>query len=375
VTTTHLAVNAVALAPGGGLTYLVNQAAALEEVLPDWRCTYFVDPSCHGQLRRALRRHDVRAPFRRSPSLPRRLVWEQFELPRLVDELGVDVLYNVAGFLAFRSGVPQVLFNQNPNHHASRHEIGLSVTLAISKLQRRVALASVRRAARVVYATHAFASELARVGFPPPDEVIASGVALDLEPGPPARADVGRPYALAVHNWYRHKRLPWLVETWRDDPGLAEVDLVVVGQPVDAHTTRELRRIVDALPGDGHIRVVEGASRAEVATLYRGAAYYISASVLEAFPQTPFEAMSFDVPCVLSDIATHREVAADAAVYFSAGDAASLVSALHEAGRARPQLVERGRRRIRDFPWAANAERFAQVFRDARDSTRRTSPA
>jgi glycosyltransferase involved in cell wall biosynthesis len=106
---------------------------------------------------------------------------------------------------------------------------------------------------------------------------------------------------------------------------------------------------------------ISGVSRATVATLYRRASLYVSASALEAFPLTPYEAMSFGVPCVLSDIPTHREVAGDAAIYFGLGDAESLSYALRNAADNRAALVER-MRKLRLPTWPENVRRLEAEF-------------
>lgn len=354
----HLAVNAVALAPGGGLTYLTNQARALRDELPGWRMTFFVVPASAPAVAEAVGEASVRVPFRHKPSLVERVRWEQCVLPRLLRDEDVDVLYGIAGFAVWATRVPQLLFNQNPNHHATRRDIGLSTTLAISKVQRAAARWSARRAEMVIYATHAFSHAMAAVGFPPPDDIIPSGVATDWGAATDDATAPEPPFALAVHNWYRHKRLEWLIESWMQDPQLHRRRLVIVGAPVDARTTRRIRKLL-AAGAARHVRLVDSATRPQLRGLFARAELYLSASVLEAFPLTPFEAMSAGVPCVLSDIPTHREVAAGAAEYFGPGDVRGLAAAVLRAEGRRDELGRAGHARIEAFPWSANAAAFA----------------
>jgi glycosyltransferase involved in cell wall biosynthesis len=211
-----------------------------------------------------------------------------------------------------------------------------------------------------VYPTQAFADAMVRAGLPAPSAVIASGVSEDLPVpagGPPPGA---RPEVLAVHNWYLHKRVDWLVETWAGDDRFAQWTLRVVG----AAPNRSVARRVRAAAAGAGDRVVLDAPmpRAELAALFGRASYYLSASVLEAFPLTPLEAMGAGVPCVLSDIPTHREVAGTAAVYFRPDDADSLLRALATAEEHRAALTARGRQRATQYPWDANARAFRAQF-------------
>ena len=92
------------------------------------------------------------------------------------------------------------------------------------------------------------------------------------------------------------------------------------------------------------------------------ASAYVSASVLEAFPLTPFEAMAAGVPCILSDIDTHREVARPAAEYFVSGCTASLHEAVTRALAKRTILVQAGLGRAAQYRWADNAKGYISVF-------------
>ena len=116
--TTRIAVDALGFAPGGGLTYLVNQARALEARDDGFAYTWFVSPRCADQVRTHMPGSDVRVPFESQPPLPVRLAWEQLELPRIVAREGFDAIYAMGSFGVRRSPVPQAVLGANPLHHA-----------------------------------------------------------------------------------------------------------------------------------------------------------------------------------------------------------------------------------------------------------------
>lgn len=361
-----VAVNAVGLAPGGGLTYLVNQARVFEQ-MRELELTYFVAPRSVEALSTVVPSDRVVVPFPRSPGYMRRFLWEQLRLPDVIKTRGFDILYAPASFAVFRSSVPQVLVDHNPWHFASRKELGSLFTVLRARVQRSLAKASARRAEAVVYLSAAFSERMIAVGFPAPSDIIPSGVSVDWESADDdhvynvACATCDRGFALAVHNWYPHKRLAWLAWAWCKLYDPSQRHLVIVGAPF-GRAFRRWQRAVAKRRSNESVHIVENLSRPAVASLYRRASIFLSASVLEAFPLTPFEAMAFGVPCVLSDISAHREVAGSAATYFGVGNLLSLATAVRRSDADRSAVIAAGHVRVASFSWAHNARQFLEVF-------------
>lgn len=86
---------------------------------------------------------------------------------------------------------------------------------------------------------------------------------------------------------------------------------------------RELRHLAD-----GKVRFLGPLDRSRAVSVLRKASLLISASHLEAQPMSVIEAHSLSVPLVLSDIAAHREIAGDDAVYFDERDPDALNATL-----------------------------------------------
>ena len=100
--------------------------------------------------------------------------------------------------------------------------------------------------------------------------------------------------------------------------------------------------------------------QAEIDVLYANAACFVAHSFLEAFPQTPYEAMLYRKPVVASDIPSHREVCGDYAVFYPPEHpdllAAAVGYALANSGAPR-QLPPLARR-----TWSAHADEFASLL-------------
>jgi glycosyltransferase involved in cell wall biosynthesis len=146
----------------------------------------------------------------------------------------------------------------------------------------------------------------------------------------------------------------------RKDPLAAALAARAVGLPlVVAGPEREpaLARELEGLGADlrGYV------DKAELASLYRGAAALVLPSRYEGFGLPALEAMACGTPVVVSGDAALREVAGDAAVYAD-GD---LADAIRTALAERDRLVAAGLERAKAFSWDETARRTLEVYREA----------
>jgi glycosyltransferase involved in cell wall biosynthesis len=100
-------------------------------------------------------------------------------------------------------------------------------------------------------------------------------------------------------------------------------------------------------------------------SLYRGAHAVVLPSLWEGFGLPLLEAMASGAPIIASDIAVHREVAAEAAVYAEPSDATALANAIESVvndDSVRSKLVARGRARAPQFSWDASAKKAVELY-------------
>lgn len=135
-------------------------------------------------------------------------------------------------------------------------------------------------------------------------------------------------FLLAVGPWNSRKDLKTILTAHARLQ--AQIKLVLVGEP----SARIPQPDVEVIQPDD----------VRLATLYRSACLTVCASRYEGFNLPLAEAMAQGCPVVASDIPVHREVAADCARYYEAGNPTALAQAIHTA-RSAPvaskQLLER----------------------------------
>jgi len=114
------------------------------------------------------------------------------------------------------------------------------------------------------------------------------------------------------------KRVEWLVESMSSLPNA--VKLVVVGAGANL-----INKSKENLTPSG--RVIFTGFRSDLENIYPALDLFCSLSKEEGMPNSVLEAMSYGLPCVLSDIPIHRELAQN-------GNSGILVSELNELPRA-----------------------------------------
>lgn len=174
---------------------------------------------------------------------------------------------------------------------------------------------------------------------------------------------LGYEYLLYVGSRDHYKNFHTLLEayarSWAPKSG---VRLVAVGGgdfTAEEHAQAESLGVADLV-------VQTTVAEAELPGYYRGAAAFIFPSLLEGFGIPVLEAMSVGTPTVLSDITVFREVAADAAMFFTPDDADDLVTCIDRLlgdPPLRDRLRAAGLARAAEFSWETTAHTTADLYR------------
>jgi glycosyltransferase involved in cell wall biosynthesis len=98
--------------------------------------------------------------------------------------------------------------------------------------------------------------------------------------------------------------------------------------------------------------------------LYRNCHMYATPAYAETFAHPLVEAMASGLPVIASDLAVHREICANAGLYFprfSAQALAERIVELSERETKRAEMREMGLQRSRDFRWDKHVEALLRL--------------
>ncbi|MFN3336944.1 MAG: glycosyltransferase family 4 protein, partial [Thermomicrobium sp.] len=173
------------------------------------------------------------------------------------------------------------------------------------------------------------------------------------------------PYIIAVGTIEPRKGYPVLIRALElAATQLPELQLVIVGstgwlaEPIEAALSEAERR--------GRLKRFRRLGDRTLATLYSGAAAFVTASYYEGFNLPLLEAMACAAPVIATDLPTHREVAKDAALFVpidAPDELAEAILTVLTNSSLRERLSRAARERAQSFTWRQSAERHLEVYR------------
>jgi glycosyltransferase involved in cell wall biosynthesis len=379
----HLFLNGLAASAGGGLTYLRN-------VLPHFsaREGVQVTAAVNPQLRREL------------SGLPRvclpeinlhagtvgRFWQEQTSLPTAIRRSGADVLVSVGNFALRKSPVPQILLSRNglytctDFHRDLRRRREYRLWMA-TRIKGSLARRSIRWADRTVAPTRAFAQQLQqwsgrevaaihhgfdRDGFFRDQTPLPADIQQKLEP----EKDALRLLYVSHYNYYRNfETLFRALPRMRERLGGRKVKLFLTCRlrsednpgSYRAHAASSL--VTQMGIGDSVVEL-GAVPYSLLHHVYRACSMYVTSAYAESFAHPLVEAMASGLPIVASDLAVHREICEDAAIYFprfSPEDLAARICQVAASDELSKQLSSRGQERARAFSWDKHVDELLDL--------------
>jgi len=356
----RVAVEAIATAPGGGLSYLRSQLPELEH--RDISLLVFARTEVAADLRDALRSPASAVRVVDGKSRVERLRFIHTRLAVEAQRWGAEVLYCPGSTAPFRTkGIPTVVCVQNP--HLFGADVPRSLQLAIL---RPVAWISVLRAEELVHISGSTATEFSlHSGLRRSYSVIPSGLGqLEQAARPPTGSR--RDTIVVVSNLYAYKRIDEVLAAFAAERGLHDsYKLVIAGDEIEVGLRGRLEDLASALGCAESVWFTGFLTRDELLDLYQRAAALVSASRQEAFPLPPGEALALSVPVVLSDIPSHRELYGRWASLVPPGDVAGLGHAMLSAVRRGCVPDGQVAELKATFSWERNGEALARILRRA----------
>ena len=384
----HIAVNALSVRSGGGLTFLRNLLEHLLDIDQKNQYLIFVTEAKVEQLEIPRNCPNLRIIVCPARKWFVRACWEQVVLPWILRREKVDVLYAPGNQGPCFSSIPFVVLVQNVDplirsgkrlpvvFRMKRWALRTMTRLSIQKANKVIAISNYTRRL-LVQEFGCDPKEIAVIphGAPKGSE---SFRALRLEEQFRAEKKVKSPYLLAVSNIGYNKNYETLIQAFAIASRALDgnVDLVIAGERGPKKYFERLLHHTQAMDISSRVHFLGGVSPGEMPAVYAGARALVYPSLVESFGLPPLEAMAYGLPVAASGIDPIREVCEDAALYFNPDDHREMAKAIVqvvENNLLRSALIDRGRARALQFSWEKTACRTLEILQAAVRSQKPTT--
>jgi len=385
-------INAASAHMGGSVTHLQNILEWLPKKMPSSQTVVYVPQATMAALPEG-GGVDIRPYPYRSTRGARRLYFDQIEIPRIIRRMDVNLLLSATGFGTLWSPVPQVLSIRNmayfdPQYQAKYRELGRSFTKR--RLRRWHSLLSILAADAVLFPTKAVqdvvetyitlegtGTHALHYGYDQSGFSVKSQKESDISEEFWQCVEGQGPLLLNVSTYAIQKNLVTLVEALprllARYPDLILVTTTSREQTSDKEEYDALKERAVELGVKENWVELGYVHHEELSLVYQAADVYVFPSFTESFGHSLVEAMACGLPVVAADTDVHREVCADAGVYFSTfdpSDCAEAVRGVLEDGSRRAEMERRSAERAEHFSWEQYTERLAGIFREMQSRTK-----
>ena len=384
----HIFVNALAASAGGGLTYVRNVvphlsgsgvqatlllSANLRQSLGEWKNIHYLVNEESGTVRQRFR-------------------YEQTVIPGLIRRHQADVLLSTGNFALRKSPVPQILLSRNALYTSADFLRDLRrrreyKAWADTRIRAMFAKRSITWADVTVAPSEAFAAELRRWTR---RRVIAIHHGFDRElffrntaPLPAQAAEqLGnaegaiRLLFVSHYNYYRNfetifRALPLLKQQLARPVRLFLTCRLRSGSNPGEYQAEAAARLIRQLGVENEVAELDMIPYDLLHHLYSACDAYVTAAYAESFAHPLVEAMASGLSVVASDLAVHREICGDAALYFprfSPEDLARRILEVVNSSDKRREMSNRGLQASQGFSWARHVKELLTLAESIQSS-------
>lgn len=175
--------------------------------------------------------------------------------------------------------------------------------------------------------------------------------------------NINKGYILTVSTISPRKNVNRLIEAFNIIKDNVDLNLIVAGK--NGWLFESVYELVDKYQLKDRVMFTGGINDDELKYLYKNADVFIYPSIYEGFGLPPLEAMSYGVPCLVSNVTSMPEVVGEAAMLFDPMNVDEIANKLHSMcndSNIKNNFSQLGFKRIADFSWKKCAMETLDVF-------------
>ncbi|AGK95863.1 glycosyltransferase family 4 protein [Clostridium pasteurianum] len=172
-----------------------------------------------------------------------------------------------------------------------------------------------------------------------------------------------KPYILTVSTISPRKNIDGLIKAFNLIKDKINCDLVVAGK--NGWMYEDIFKLVKDLNIENRVTFTGGINDDELKSLYKNANTFIYPSFYEGFGLPPLEAMSYGIPCIVSNADSLLEVVGDAAFSINPHVIEAISNGIvqvYSDSKLREAIVNKGFERIEKFSWEMCARIVATLY-------------
>lgn len=349
----RVGVNTLFLIPrevGGTEIYVRSLLPALQRIEPGLSLTVFTNRENHetfAEYDRVL--IDVAATSR-----PRRIVAEQFALPRAAARAKIDVLYSPGYTAPLRAPCPQVVTIHDTQFLDFPEDFPWLSRMA----QRTIVGGAARRAGAITTVSEFSRGRIAERFGVPREKIVVAHSALSGLFAHPHPCTIPKPFLLYIANTYPHKNAARLVRAFDRIKDRIPHTLVICGQPREGEPPQHPR-----------VKRIHYIAYEELIGMVQAADLMVFTSLYEGFGRPVVEAQEAGTRVIASRSAAIPEIGGDGVSFFDGARedsiADAILAALNESEAERIAKISKGRENAKRFTWDACARQTMLAIEEA----------
>ena len=289
-------------------------------------------------------------------------IGEMFGISKYAKEIGADLIHCPAMLGPIYSQIPTVLTIHDLSYFTNPELMkNKFYTLPVKFME----IGASKNAHRIIsiskttanYINKYLPSEAFKV-----DIVMSAGRSLGLRPAT-AKNRLSNVF-LAMGQRSPYKSLDTAVKAWALIPESSRPKLIITG----SHGDDPLRPLVKNLGLENHVELKGWLSDSELNELLISSTALIETTIAAGFGMPALEAMQVGLPVLVSDIQVFREIAGDAALFFSPANPSDLASKVLDVmtdSAITAELSSKGLKREKEFSWDRCGIETLAVFEKA----------